>query len=713
MNHQEEVGLQHYIEILWRRRWVILTVFFVVFALCVVWVSMTKTTYQAKSLIALKNTLYQRQVLLPFAPGSDTPEQSLYGESHALIINGVPFAEKVANALARKGSPVPLQAEEVHGALKAEFHEPDLIEISARHVDPEVSRAIANAAADTFVEENVAGLKANIISYSQYAQAQMETYQSQVHEAEEQIAHFKEGLGFVNIDDEITNLKNTIASFEKEAAGVQTQIEIAESHMADIRSVVKTTGESGESVLADSPQVEQLRKLQEMLTDARLRYTDKHPAVVNLEAQIRDIEGDIQKSLEASGIPLSPERYLKLRDDLADTQAQLADLRTAKTSWDRQIGEVRQKLSGFPEKKFELEQLEAKATEARSQYDSWREKVDDANSQAATVQGNASVVDYATTPQPAVRKSTNLALGFLVATFLAVGLGFVTEFADSTLRSPEEITMAVGLGFLGSIARLKEPRQIVFANGTGTGAVAEAYTKVYSNIKFAAVEAPLHSLLITSARKGEGKSTTLINLACAIAASGRRVIAVDTDLRNPSLQRILKTRHQSGVTSVLAGESSVDEALQPTAHPGLTVLPAGPLPPNPAELLQSHAMKELIAELESRSDLVVFDSPPTLLVADAMLLGSELDGAVIVSESGGVTRKEVQHVRDTLQVAKARILGVILNKVSDSPGSYYYNYYTYYGYENDKDEEEVESASALGWLKDSVRSINSRIGGRT
>ena len=154
--------------------------------------------------------------------------------------------------------------------------------------------------------------------------------------------------------------------------------------------------------------------------------------------------------------------------------------------------------------------------------------------------------------------------------------------------------------------------------------------------------------------------------------------------------------------------------MQATVHPGLSMLPAGPLPPNPAELLQSHAMKELIAELESRCDLVVFDSPPTLLVADAMLLGSELDGAVIVSESGGVTRKEVQHVRDTLQVAQARILGVILNKVTESIGSYYYNYYSYYGYEKDKDDEEkVESASAFGWLKDSVRSINSRIGGRT
>src|SRR5262249_26820436 len=160
-----------------------------------------------------------------------------------------------------------------------------------------------------------------------------------------------------------------------------------------------------------------------------------------------------------------------------------------------------------------------------------------------------------------------------------------------------------------------------------TNQIAEAYTRVYSNIKFAEVENPFRSILITSARKGEGKSTTLVNLSCAIAAAGKRVIIVDTDLRNPTLQRILGTKYPAGVTPVLAGERTLDDVLKATAHPGVMLLPAGPIPPNPAELLHSNAMKEIIRELEKRADLVVFDSPPTLLVADAMLLAGELDAA--------------------------------------------------------------------------------------
>lgn len=710
---QEEVGLQHYIEVFWRRKWVVLSIFTIVFSISAVWISMSKTSYRVNSLVAVKNQLYYRQPLLTYAPGADRPDQTLHGESYVEVINGLPFSEKVANALALRREPTAAEPEEVHVSLRAEFKEPDLILIHASHIDPNRAVVFANTAADAFVQESRDNIRADLVSYAQYAQAQMEQYQKEVALAEEEIARFKESLGFVNINDEIQNLKTTIVAFEKEAAAVGTQIEIAEAKQREIRKLARLSGAEGGSVLLDDPQVEQLRKLQTVLSEARLRYTESHPTVVNIRAQIREIEGKLRLSLEESGSAISPERYLGLRDELIKTEAALADLRTAQESWARQIGEVRRRLSDFPEKQYKLEILEVRATEAKQRYNSWRDRVDDANSKASTVQGNASIVDYAKSARPATRKSTSLALAFIVSLMLALGFGFVSEFADSTVRTPDEITRTVGLGFLGSIIRMKEPRQVVFADGKGMSNVSEAYTKIYSNIKFASVEGPLRSLLLTSARKGEGKSTTLVNLCCAIAASGKRLVVVDTDLRNPTVQRILGTRHSKGVTSVLAGECSLDEAIQPSGHPGLALLPSGPIPPNPAELIQSQAMKDLIASLEAKYDLVIFDSPPALLVADAMLLASELDGAILVSESGGVTRKELQHVRDTLQVAKARILGVILNKVQESPGGYYYNYYSYYRYYQDAEEKTSEPAGALGWLRDSMKSLTSRTGGRS
>jgi capsular exopolysaccharide synthesis family protein len=710
---QEEIGLQQYIEVLWRRRWVILSVFIVVFAISAVWISMSKTTYEVQSLVGIKNPLYNRQILLPFASGTERPDQSLSGESQVKVINGLPFSEQVANTLARLPEPLAAEPREVYASLSAQYEEPDLIIIKVRHLDPDRAVVMANTAADTFVEDRLQNQKADIVSYAEHAQAEMEQARTELVAAETEIARFKEGLGFVNINDEINTLKTTIGGFEKEAASVQTQIEIAEAHREEIRKLAAISGVGDTSVLVDEPQVEELRTLQGLLTQARLRYTNRHPIVINLESQIREIEGKLRASLEATGSSISPERYLSLRGEITQVDADLANLKTARDSWRRQIALVREQLTGFPEKQYRLEALEAKADEARQRYISFREKVDEANSKAITIQGPASVIDYARSARPSMPKSTSLALAFIVNTLLALGAGFVVEFADSTVRTPEEVTRVAALAFLGSVIRMKEPRQVVWENGQGINNSSEAYTRVYSNIKFAAVEAPLRSILITSARKGEGKSTSLINLGCAIAAAGKRIIVVDTDLRNPTLQRILKTKHPLGVTSVLAGECMVDEALQATAHPGMFILPSGPIPPNPSELIQSSAMKQLIEDLEARCDMVLFDSPPGLLVADAMLLGSELDAAVLVSESGAVTRKELQLIRDTLQVAKARILGVILNKVVETPGASYYNYYSYYRYYKDPEEEKAAPAGALGWLKESAKSIGSRMGGRT
>jgi capsular exopolysaccharide synthesis family protein len=259
--------------------------------------------------------------------------------------------------------------------------------------------------------------------------------------------------------------------------------------------------------------------------------------------------------------------------------------------------------------------------------------------------------------------------------------------------------------------KMKNPREAVFSDGKPIHQVAETYARIYSNIKFAELEQPIRSILVTSARKNEGKSTTLVNLACAVAAAGKQVIIVDADMRNPTMQRILGTKYHNGLTSVLAGERTLDDVIRETSHLNLRILPAGPLPPNPAELLHSQAMKDLIAEVERRADLVLFDSPPALLVADAMLLAGELDSAVLVAESGGISRKAVFQVKESLHLAKARILGVILNKVQESPGSLY-NYYAYYKTyrEPEPAEEPVEEPAKekVAWYK----GIRKTMGGR-
>ncbi len=703
---QEEIGLQHYAEILWRRKWAILVVFTIVTSLGVIAISLSKTTYKVHSKVAVKNQYYSRISVLSFSEGTDAPATTLSGETYVEIINGVPFAGRVSDHLVTQGSP--MDPMEIHGALNAQYQDPDLIRIFATHQKPDVAVLLANAAADVFVEDTKHTMRDELKSGRQSALGRQEKALKDAEEAESEIVQFRREMGFVEIDSEMQTLRDKIATFEQSRGEVMTKLEIAQSHHAELMNLARV-GTAGDLYL-DDPRLEEYRKLQEAVMAARIKYTDDHPVLRNLSAQVKNIEDRLKDTIARSGANLSPEAFLTLKADLAKAEAEMADLRTAINSWNRQIDEVRQQLKGYPEKLAELQVLEARALAARDSYKTWTSRIEEIDFKDSKVPGNAELVDRAIAPSPAISKTTSAMLLLIVSLMMALGAGFLVEFADTTLRTPEEITSVIGLGYLGSIVKLKDARSLVFENGKALNQVAEDYTRVYSNLKFAEVEKPIKSVLITSARKGEGKSTTLLNFACAIAAAGRRVIVVDTDLRNPSLQRILGMKHSAGLTSVLAGEMTLSEALKPTTHPGLTLLPAGPIPPNPAELLHSQAMKDVIQDLENRTDIVFFDSPPTLLVADAMLLASEMDAAIIVAESGGVSRKAVQQVKESLEAAKARLLGVILNKLLETPGTYY-NYYSYYKYYREP-EEEAAPQTAMGWIKDGFQSIRKTMGGR-
>jgi len=704
---QEEIGLQHYLEVFWRRRWAIFVVFVIVFSLSLIGIAVSHTTYKVHSKVAVKNQIYYRTPMLSFAPGTDAPATTLSGETYEDMINGLPFAQRVADALLKQG--MPLDPLEVRASLKAEYQEPDLIKIYATSENPDRAVALANAAADVFVEDTKTYMRDELNKGRQSAMARQETAKNELADADADIAKFRREMGFVDIESEMQTLRDKIATFEQSRGEVITKLEIAQSQRQELLNMAKA-GSAGDIYLND-PRLDDYRALQEKLSAARIKYTDDHPIVRNLSSQIRDIEDRLKETIARTGSNLTPEAFLTLKEQLATTEGEIANLQTAIQSWTRQIDEVQEKLESYPDKRVTLQNLQARAKAARDSYGTWTNRLEEIDFKSSQIPANAQLVDRAIVASPSISKVTSTILAFLISLMLALGTGFLIEFADTTLRTPEEVTNTLKLAYLGSIAKLKDPRQVVFSAGKPVNQVAESFTRVYSNIKFAEIESTFRTVLVTSARKGEGKSTTLVNLACAIAAAGKRVIIVDTDLRNPTAQRILGTKLTAGLTSVLAGEATLDEALKPAGHPGLTLLPTGPIPPNPAELLHSQAMKDLISQLKERADLVIFDSPPTLLVADAMLLAGELDAAIIVSESGGVSRRAVEQVKESLQVAKTRILGVILNKIQDTPGSYY-NYYSYYQYYEEPQEEQTP-AKGVGWLKGGIGSIKKVMGGRS
>lgn len=202
--------------------------------------------------------------------------------------------------------------------------------------------------------------------------------------------------------------------------------------------------------------------------------------------------------------------------------------------------------------------------------------------------------------------------------------------------------------------------------------VSEAYRTLRTNIQFYSLDQPVQTLLITSASPEDGKSTTLANLAVTFAETGREVLAVDCDLRRPSLHRLFDLPNDTGLTALLREERTLDEVMLPTAVPHLRLLPSGPLPPNPSELLGSQRMERVIEALRGAAEVLLFDSPPTVSVTDAAILGAKMDGVLLVVSIGKTKRDHLVRAKQLLDRVKAKVLGVVLNNVKFDGSLYRY-----------------------------------------
>ncbi|WP_375781784.1 CpsD/CapB family tyrosine-protein kinase [Saccharococcus caldoxylosilyticus] len=205
--------------------------------------------------------------------------------------------------------------------------------------------------------------------------------------------------------------------------------------------------------------------------------------------------------------------------------------------------------------------------------------------------------------------------------------------------------------------------------------ISEQYRTIRTNVQFSFVDAPMRSLMVTSAGAGEGKSTTAANLAVVFAQQGKKVLLIDADLRKPTVHYTFRLNNYTGLTNILTNSAPLLPSCQETRVENLYVLTSGPIPPNPAELLSSKAMEQCIQQLYNEFDLLIFDTPPVLAVTDAQILAHQCDGTVLVIESGRTEIEAAVKAKELLEAANAKLLGVVLNKRKHRQGQYYYYQY--------------------------------------
>ncbi len=492
-----------------------------------------------------------------------------------------------------------------------------------------------------------------------------------------ELQKFKEGNQITDLSAAERSLMESIKELEQRRQSILIQL-------STLGSALGTSDTMG---------VETLNRL------AALEGTTNNAAVMfQIDNLLRLYEQRRAMTAGALGLREGNPQVDAVRQRITSGQAALqravgAELESLANNRDVLTGEItglREELSTFPGMETQVARLEIERDILRETYSYLLDEYEQAQMREATVAAYISILDAAS---PAGRIGTDLRqkviLGFMVGLLLGLGGAFFLEYLDQTIKTAADVERVIGVPVLGLI-----PYESKLSSGTGNGASksvvvltelspddpsAEAFRALRTNVTFVAAERPIQLISVTSPGPGEGKSTATVNLAVTLAQGGSRVLLIDADLRRPLVHRAFGLVDQPGLTDVLIQRASLPEAVRPEVMPKLDVLPSGPTPPNPSELLGSEAMQRLIADARREYEYIVIDTPPTLPVTDAAVVASAADATILVFRSGDTEEAAAQRAYAQLRRVHARIAGAVLNGVHRR-NDQYYSYYS-----NDRD----------------------------
>ncbi len=394
---------------------------------------------------------------------------------------------------------------------------------------------------------------------------------------------------------------------------------------------------------------------------------------------------------------LQTERYAESKNTL---ETQLNDLKGRIDLANAEIDGLNG--SRTADEEIRLSQLREELAQYQSSYTSLLGRYEDLRLAELQSTDSITVVDEAVQPKSPIRPRilVNTLLAAIVGGMLALGVIFAIEYLDDRIRTPQDLQSILDVPILGTVARMGSRRRRQQLNREESlivatqprHPIAESYRRLRTNLRFSGVNEPLHTLLITSATPGEGKTTTAANLAAAVAQSGYRVVIIDADLRKPQLHKIFGLNKGPGLTDALLSGGESAFFLRDSGSPNLQVMTCGSIPPNPAELLGSKPMQRLLEQLQNEVDFVIIDAPPVLAVTDAQILSGHVQGVVLVVNTDKTSRTLVASAATSLIQVEARLLGVVLNQLTRSARSYYY-YDAYSDYYAEQDEEDLQENS--------------------
>jgi capsular exopolysaccharide synthesis family protein len=587
-------------------------------------------------------TIYETTTKIMVSRSLDQEGQSYYffneiqlAKTYAQLINTGPILQALSDELGYTVNKGQVNVKQIAESL--------LLEITVQDNEPQRAAQIANSLVAVFIEYN------DNLQSNRY-QASEDSLKSQITEVEKQVNGLQSEMSQISeqtletqrqqVSERIAQIEEQLNSSENQIIQIETELQgffpaplITNTPAPYWRQPTSTPAPLPTPTLSpvDEVKYKELQLRLDQISDLRNLYKDVYANLLVLDTKTENVDPAMRQQQLQTTLALYQQIYTNLLSSYENVR--LARLRSTPN----------------------VVQIEA-----------------------------APVPDKPIQPQPA----RNVMLGAFVGFVLMAMVAFTVEFMDDTIKTPEDVTNYLRVPVIGLIGEMGRRRSRDGAHGANVyvsdnplSPITEAFRTLRTNLDFASVDKPIKTLLVTSTGPAEGKSTVAVNLAAVMAQGERKVVLVDTDLRRPSVHRFLGIANRKGLSDLFRDQTKLASVISTWGNPPFAVITSGGLPPNPTELLESEKMTRILAELKEKSDMVILDSPPTI-VADPIAMSVKIDGVLLVIEPGKTKIGAAQVLMEHLNRAGARILGVVLNPISRKRMHYYskYQYYTTYYY---------------------------------
>lgn len=611
---QAQPHLQDYIQIILRRRWIIITFFITLVVTVFIGSLRQKPVYQATVTLLIQKESPQVVSFKEVTPMGTTDYQTYrdYYETQYKLIKSRLVLSKAIDSLELKDTFIYKETDPIERFSKIIKVNPvkssQLVEVAVEHRIPQMAAKIANEVASEYMRQNL----------------------------ERSISAAQDAVKWLS--EKIAEQRQKVTESELVLQEYRTK--------HNINILPQMTGEEAiEDVKAE------YARLQALFDSYSQRYTDEHPKMIELKAQINSLKNKIQ-GLEDVGMGNKTMEYAVLERDV-QTNKQM--------------------------------------------YEVLLTRLKETNLSSTLTGNNISIVDRAEVPKKPVKPNVklNMVLAIVVGLVMGIGLGFFVEYLDRTIKSPEDIKEILESHLLGVIPSMEnedEFKRNKIMCFEPSSSIAEGYRSIRTDIlKCISGEQLLKTILVTSAEPQAGKTITVSNLGIALSHQGSRVLLVDCDLRRPQLHKIFNLERRMGLTEYLSDGTNLESIIKDTDIENLKVITSGRIARNPAEIIGSQKIDEFICDLKSNFDFILFDSPPVVSVTDTIILADKVDASVQVVRSGKAFIPLTVRTKELLSNTKAKTLGVILNDLDIYHGDYYYyRYYHYYAEDSKRRDSKKE-----------------------